>query len=372
MKKIKASLAALLAVSVGFGASTVQAEEQTSTVRWGPIHLPAATADGPGEADNEMAGLPNISKYILSKIGMSMADYAVVAPCEDCYVTSIQPNLVLADGTVANFNNGTMLHHVVNQNLSNKDITCRPTLFGGGLMQLLGVLTGGNERVFAAGNERTAGEMADGYGYYIAPGDRWGLIYHLMNMKPEPKDVYFEYTFTWEDAKTSDLKSVRPIWIDIDQCDDSEMLVAAGYSDVEWEWKSDRTHKVTNIGGHIHNYGISIAWKNETKNETICNSVAGYAAGSSKVPVGTGSGEDDAHPTGYNTVTSDPLGLANYKGDISDMTTCNDGANAFENKKRDMMKVHAQISRPTETDHDMGIMVGFIDEAFCITNFWCF
>jgi hypothetical protein len=34
--------------------------------------------------------------------------------------------------------------------------------------------------------------------------------------------------------------------------------------------------------------------------------------------------------------------------------------------------VHAQINRPNATDHDMGIMVGYLDEDFCITNFWCF
>ncbi|PCJ47547.1 MAG: hypothetical protein COA99_00620 [Moraxellaceae bacterium] len=378
MIKKTTRLALLLAASLGLSISTAQAETHTSVVRWGPVHLPAATAEGPGEADNEMAGigaagLGAIGKLFIAASGYSQADYDVATPCNDCFITGIKPNLVLPDGTTANFNNGIMLHHVVNQNFSNTDVTCRPNPFGG-LIQTAGFysLTGGNERFFAAGNERSYHAQADGFGYYIGKNDKWGLVYHLMNMKPEARDVYFEYTFTWEDAKGSDLKRVRPLWIDIDQCDNSEMPVAAGYVDTTWQWKNDRTHKVTHIGGHLHNYGISIAWKNESKNTNICTSVAGYSPGSTKVPVGTGTGEDDAHPIGYDTVTSDPLGLENYKGNISDMTVCTDGAAAFTNKKRDIMKVHSQTYRPSATDHDMGIMVAFMEEKFCIGTFWCF
>ena len=66
---------------------------------------------------------------------------------------------------------------------------------------------------------------------------------------------------------------------------------------------------------------------------------------------------------------SDPLGLGNYAGHISDMTICHPHSRTNKNQT---MRVHAQIHRPNETDHDMGIMVGYLDEDFCITNFWCF
>ncbi len=360
----------LAAAAVAFlTLSTAQAQEQHTTVRWGPIHLPAATADGPGEAHNEIAGVSGFSSFLLS-LYASIADYPVTKPCEDCYITHIKPNLVLEDGTTGNMMNGLMLHHVVNFNFSRPDITCRPNIFSGQSIKRLGGVVGGNERFFASGNERTWADITDGYGYYVAPGDDWGLVYHVMNMRPEPRSVYFEYEFTWVDANAENRDRVRPIWVDIDQCNDSEVTIPAGYSDVTWAWQADRSHTVTDMGGHVHDYGISIAWRNESSGETACTSVAGYAEGSSFAPVGPGLGTDDAHPVSANTVASDPLGLGGFMGTISDMTICqNIGA---EVDKGDQMKAHTQIYRPDSTDHDMGIMVGFLDEDFCITNFWCF
>lgn len=365
-------LAAFAALSLSFLVGSAQAAERTTTVRWGPIDLPAATADGPGERHNEIAGVSGFSSFMVS-LFTSVADYEVTPPCEDCYITGVIPNLVLADGTPGNYNNGLMLHHVVNFNWSNPDITCRPNLFSSQLIKQLGGIVGGNERFFASGNERTYGIHPDGYGYYVAPGDDWGLTYHVMNMKPEPRTVYWEYTFTWVPAsEAGDIKPLRPMWIDIDQCDDSEAVTSAGYNDLTWDWQADRTHTFVSGGGHVHDYGIGIAWRNETRSQTACSSVAGYAEGSPYVPVGPGTGADDAHPVSANTVTSDPLGLANYKGHISDHTTCDYGASGPRVQKGDLMRAHTQIYRPDDSDHDMGIMVGFLEEDFCITNFWCY
>lgn len=369
IRQLKAGISPLLVTAFTLISTTLHAE--TTTIRWGPIDLPAATSEGPGEVHNELAGVDGFSAFLLGFF-TELADYDVNKPCEDCYITAIEPNLVLADGTTGNYNNGTMLHHVVNLNFSRPDITCRPDLFSSQTIKALGGAAGGNERFFAAGNERTIVNMADGYGYYVAAGDEWGLTYHVMNMQPQPKTVYFEYTFTWEPASQSSVDRVRPIWVDIDQCNDSEVTVPPGYSDVHWAWDADRTHKVTDIGGHVHNYGISIAWKNEDRNRNICTSVAGYAAGSPFAPTGPGTGADAEHPVGFNTVSSDPLGLANYNGNIADMTTCSAGSSAPTNYKGDLMQAHTQIYRPDETDHDMGIMIGFLDEAFCITDFWCY
>ncbi|MFW6093150.1 MAG: hypothetical protein ACODAC_04190 [Pseudomonadota bacterium] len=349
--------------------STVQAQEQHTTVRWGPIHLPAATSEGPGEAHNEIAGASGFSEFLLS-LYSDVADYPVTKPCEDCYITGIKPNLVLPDGTTGNFNNGLMLHHVVNFNFSRPDITCRPNIFSGKSIKRLGGVVGGNERFFAAGNERTFGEMTPGNGYYVAEGDEWGLVYHLMNMAPEAQTVYFEYEFTWVDASAENRERIRPIWVDIDQCEDSEVEVPAGYSDVKWAWEADRSHTVLDMAGHVHNYGISIAWRNETTDDNVCTSVAGYSEGSPYAPVGPGLGTDDAHPESANVVTSDWLGLDNYNGNIADMTFCSQIDTDVD--KGDQMMTHTQIHRPDTTDHDMGIMVGFLDEDYCITNFWCF
>jgi hypothetical protein len=341
------------------------AADNTTTVRWGPIVLPPAGPDGPGQVHNEVAGVSGLAGALVG-LFRSVADYDVPKPCENCFITGIYPNLVLEDGTTANFDNGTMLHHVVNLNYGNNDITCRPGFSN--LINLLGLVVGGNERLFAAGNERTGGSLPPGYGVYLDDRDDLGLIYHLMNMSPYEKTVYFEYTFTWVPA-SANLERVRPIWLDVDQCEDSEIDVPAGYSDVHWDWKADRSADLVTAAGHIHDYGISISYRNESRNRDLCISVAGYAAGSPFAPVGPGSGADAAHPVSANVVSSDPLGLANYDGHISDMTICDSGGRI---RKRDTTRLHTQIHRPDATDHDMGIMIGFLDQDFCITDYWCF
>lgn len=357
----RCALASALLLTAGTASAV-----NTTTVRWGPIVLPAAGPNGPGQVENEIAGASGFGALLVG-LFQSLAGYPVNKPCSNCYIVGMEPNLVFEDGTTANFNNGTMLHHVVNVNYDRPDVTCRPGFSG--LINLLGLALGGNERFFASGNERTINSMPAGYGYYVGSGDDWGLIYHLMNMSPYEKTVYFEYTFSWVPASGSGLQRTRPMWLDIDQCDDSEADVPAGYSDTHWTWKADRSGYMVDIGGHIHDHGISIAYRNESRNENICTSVAGYAPGSPFVPVGPGSGADSSHPTSSNTVTTDPLGIANYAGHISDMTQCD----PFSRIKRgNTTRLHTQINRPDATDHDMGIMVGFLDEDFCITNFWCF
>jgi len=357
-RPLKLGLVVLLAAFVAAPASA-----ETTTVRWGPIVIPAAGPDGPGQVHNEVAGVSGLGSLLIG-LFQSIADYEVSKPCSNCYITRIAPNLVYEDGTTANIANGVMLHHVVNMNYSNGDITCRPGLSG--TINLLGLAAGGNERWYASGNERTIAEIMPGYGYRVSSGDDWGLVYHLMNMNSSPRTVYFEYTFDWV---SNGPRKTRPMWLDIDQCDDSEADIPAGYSDTHWNWRSDRSARVVTIGGHVHNYGISIAFEDITRGTNIFTSVAGYAAGSPFVPIGPGTGADAAHPVSANTVTSDPLGLAGYNGHISDMTFGNPYARI---RKGDQTSMHTQINRPDATDHDMGIMVAFLKEDFCLTTYWCF
>lgn len=340
------------------------ASAETTTVRWGPVHVPAM---GHTEA---LAGVQGRGEAL---IGMTseIHDYPVTKPCEDCYITHIDPNLVTVSGEVGNYSpNGLMLHHVVNMNWSNPDVTCRPDMTSDLAIKQLGGIMGGNERFTASGNERTPMDLSDGYGYYVAPGDKWGLLYHLMNMSMVDQDVYFEYTVTWTPASEFTGEGVRPIWVDIDQCNTSEVAVDPGYTDVHWDWTNDRTHKVTDIGGHVHDFGISTSWENATTGQTVCNSVAGYAEGSPYAPIGPGLG-DDAHALTHNTVYSDPIGLASYQGHISDMTGCQAGNSGPSNAKGDLMRNHTQIYRPDPADAEMGILIGYMDEAFCVSDFAC-
>src|SRR3990172_4567723 len=80
---------------------------QTVTVRWGPLTVPGGGHHdaNPGSTNNLL--VPGVQK-----------------PCTDCYLTGIVPNLVLSDGTTANFDSDAMLHHMVIFNPQHQDPTC--------------------------------------------------------------------------------------------------------------------------------------------------------------------------------------------------------------------------------------------------------
>lgn len=353
------ALAVLAGLFVDQQSDAQASQVHTTTVRWGPFTLPAADANGPGQLHNTIVKDSGCSW--ITDLFAECIESQITKPCSDCYITEIKPNLVDA-GTNNSVNhiNGGMLHHVVNVNFSRDDPTCPPALFGG-IVQQLGLVEGGNERFFAAGNERTAMDLPDGYGYYLGAGDELGLIFHLMNMTPNPRPVEFEYTFTWVHSA----EPVKPIWFDIDQCNDSEVDMAAGYNDVHWSWNSKLRGTIVAIGGHVHDYGIDISLINERTGEVICDSVAGYAAGSPYAPVGPGAGTP-GHAVSTNVVTSDPLGLHNFHGHISDMTICQPfsyvrGPRWWGLIPGDRLTLHTQYYRPNATDHDMGIMVAYMD-----------
>src|SRR3954452_3080276 len=99
---------------------------QVTTVRYGPFTLPPAGKGG--DVDHANVVMPDVTK-----------------PCEDCFITRAEPDLVYDDGTPANLDTGLMLHHAVFFNTGVPDTTCGKDTFFGGL----------GERFLASGNERT-------------------------------------------------------------------------------------------------------------------------------------------------------------------------------------------------------------------------
>lgn len=327
---------------------------RTTTVRWGPFSVPAM-----GSTENLIAK-PGGCSFLVGFV-TDCVDMDIEKPCENCYITKIIPNLVLA-GTNTPVNHDTMgmLHHVVNVNWSRPDVTCRPSLFGD-TINLLGVVEGGNERFFASGNERTLMEVPAGYGYYVGAGDEWGLIVDVMNMMNMARDYEFEYTFEWVSAA----EPVRPVWLDIDQCGDSEVDTAAGYSDIHYNWNSTLNGRIVAIGGHLHDQGISITARNATTGAMICDSRAGYAAGGVGEPAGPGTGADAMHPASWDTVTSvanPELNLASFNGHIAAHRTCQPNISDPWWRAGDRVEVHATYNHDAATHGDMGIMVAFVDE----------
>jgi hypothetical protein len=287
---------AVTVVLAGF-AEAAQAATYSKLVRYGPFALPAGTSEQPGMVHNKVA-------------------LAVQRPCLDCYITSFTPDLVYPDGTRATMDAGAMLHHFVLTSQFRSDATCGNTWLG---------LAG--ERFFASGDERTAITFADGYGYRVRWYDSWNLLVDLMNHSTTAQTVYVQVTYTYRPAWES-VRRLRPVWLDIDQCGDSEYSIPAGFSERSWDWKVNVPGNVIAAIGHLHGHGIAVEATNESRGGTsICKSIA------------------TLHPTDVHRVLA--------------MSTCT-GDPLASVKEGDTVRLHSMYQSTHPADDVMGIMLMYI------------
>lgn len=234
-----------VAISVVGVAPGAQATTYKKVVRYGPFTIPAAgSIDQPGMLDNRLK-------------------FAVQRPCLDCHITSMTPNLVYSDGRPATMETGAMIHHFVLTSQFRKDATCGNSWLG---------LAG--ERFFASGDERTPISFPEGYGYRVRWYDSWNLLVDLMNHSLKSKTVYVQVTYTYRPSWES-VKRVRPVWLDIDQCGDSEYSIPSGFSDTHWNWNVNVPGRAVAVMGHVHGGGVAVEVTNESQGgASICKSVA--------------------------------------------------------------------------------------------------
>jgi hypothetical protein len=215
-----------------------------ASVRYGPFLMPPADAGGDAHYNRI---LTNVAK-----------------PCSNCYIVKATPNLVYADGSDANLDTGAMLHHAVWTRPSRPDYTCdRNSAIGSQ-----------GERFFASGNERTVMRLPAGFGYFVGT-DSWTLIAEIMNHSDQARAMYVTLDVLYRPASDK-LRKVTPVWMDIDNCGDSQYSIPAGRSNQLWTWESTITGRVVSTAGHVHNSGIKTVLTNETTHQEMCTSVAGY------------------------------------------------------------------------------------------------
>lgn len=250
------AMLACAVMAVLIPAATAGAAITTRTVDYGPYTIPAGAGD---PHDSMSMGM------IANQISTNVAK-----PCTDCTIIAIRPDLVDASGARVNVDSGPMIHHaLLAANATGKsDATCRGTVVGA-----LG------ERFFAAGNERTPIDVTSvPYGYKIGRTETWNLVVDLMNWATTTKTVRVRMTYTY--ATGSDATSrapLRPVWLDLDQCGDSEVSVPTGPSDSHYDWTVNVPGRVIQTAGHVHDHGVRTELTNESAGGTsICNSVAGY------------------------------------------------------------------------------------------------
>lgn len=215
-----------------------------AAVRYGPFVLPPSSMGGEAHYNRI---LNNIAK-----------------PCSDCYLVKVTPNLVYADGSPANLNTGAMLHHAVWTRPAFQDMTC-------GRSSAIGSQ---GSRFFASGNERTVMALPEGFGYYVGT-DSWTLIAEIMNHSDQAKTLYVTLDVVYRPA-SDNLKKITPVWMDVDNCGDSQYAVPAGKSNTLWTWPSTITGRVVSTAGHVHDGGVKTVLSNETTKQQMCTSAASY------------------------------------------------------------------------------------------------
>lgn len=259
-------------------------------------------------------------------------DWDVSKPCTGCTIVKVEPNLVYSNGTTAHVADGPMLHHTLlaASGGGKSDATCAGTAVG-----FLG------QRFFASGNERTVMDVSLlDYGYKVGNNDDFNMVTELTNWETTSQTVYVRVKYTYATGSDhSGRDGLTPVWLDLDQCGDSEVSVPSGESDTHYDWDVDVPGDVVFAAGHIHDHGVNVELTNESDNgATICDSVAGYGG------------------TGYVT----PDGRSH----VSSMSTCL-GDPVATIAQDDELRLHAHYDVPQghhSIDNAMGIMIVYVDE----------
>jgi hypothetical protein len=163
------------------------------------------------------------------------------------------------------------------------DATCRDAPFS---FPHVGVMTSAKkaERLFASGNERSIFETTLNNtvkaGYYIKPTDKMHFIVDLMNMNVPATPAIITIEYEYIEGKPEGWSSVKPVWLDADNCKTSEVPVPNGekiFSVATPEWKANFEGDILGMGAHLHDGGVSaeIMWNGKL----ACDSRATYGIG---------------------------------------------------------------------------------------------
>jgi len=190
---------------------------------------------------------------------ISVAGYGVAqqpmfaeSPSVDGYVVGMEAEVVDAAGRVQG-RDKVMLHHIVFAKLGVPDYTC------GGF----------TERFFAEGEERLAMSLPRGYGYANKATDRWGLLYMLMNHKPQTLKGFIRYTVRYVTGEA--LTPVKPIWLDVRNCTGPDPVFDVPGDGKRFstftkttEFTMPESGRLVSGGGHLHGGGVRLELRNAT------------------------------------------------------------------------------------------------------------
>jgi hypothetical protein len=216
------------------------------------------------------------------------------------------------------------------------------------------------DRFFAAGDERGSLEFPPGFGYYMAPASAnnyWAMQLMIHNLSSQQQTFRLKMIFTYHPA-SDNLRNMRHLWLDAQNCllTGSSFPIPAGYTDDHWDWTvtAGVEGKVMMMGGHVHDWGTSVAATKGTaaNSPLICASRGSYAPGSPYAPATIPSppAPAAAHPASALVANpSDP----DYGGHIEAMEACTPDTVIAPG---DTIRLHTQYNTPADIPDVMGIM----------------
>ena len=227
-----AALTGLLLLAVMTGSATANSVTNIGSFADPRGDLPAR----PGQLVRALYG-----PFTVPANGVFPTFVSVPAPCTNCRITDMVPNLVFdGGGGTANLNNGLMLHHFVLFNPVQQGVGC-PI----------------REPFFGAGNERTDAHLPTPFGYTNNSAN-WDMNTHIVNKSATARTVNIEVIFRWRPL--SETADTRPLWLDIDSiCSggNSEYTIPTGYSDSHVNWTMPVDGRIIGMNGHLHDIDIT-------------------------------------------------------------------------------------------------------------------
>jgi hypothetical protein len=167
------------------------------------------------------------------------------------------------------------LHHFVIGALNKPDVACPDRTVAGFKV----------EPLIGTGMERTPISFEDPYALPVGTNDKWGALWHLMNMTNTSKTFWVKYTLGIQYGATSqNTRWVSPFWADSRSCPAGETWNVpgnGGVGSVETDtkaWTMPFDGYLVAVGGHVHEGGLSITTTHQD-GSLICENDATYANG---------------------------------------------------------------------------------------------
>ena len=202
------------------GGSPTEGVKQT-IVKYGPFMLPPAGRGG--DMDHANVFMPNVPK-----------------PCEDCYITRAEPDLVYEDGYArqprqrADAPSRPPVQHRPARHDLREGHVLRPASGSGSSPRATSAPSRCCRRATATTSAR----------------DPVTGVFHIMNHSDETKTVFFTFKIDWLPGSTAGVRPVTPVWLDVANCRTSEYPVPAGPSSDALDVAVDdhRPHRVGPAG----------------------------------------------------------------------------------------------------------------------------